>query len=224
MSHVTRKPVFWGLRPACSALSRQQTTKTLIRLCGAASLLFASNTKQVFSWRGSNMTISCPFVSKTKQEISIPNSYTTNAKYVSLYVLRIKLVQKVCMIELQDYLTTLWLASCKTAATKIPALLEGTRGFAASLRKLRGTLPSWNIWPTSSPRYVQIFGISISISSANSKISNNLEERRKLTNMSYYRNDPKFLGNECRPMSDCSSMSSLIRVHTICQSVYITVW
>ena len=82
MSHVTRKPVFGvcdqvRLKLACSAtetcqgleilviasrgiiLSRQRTTKALIRLRGCAGwsapLLFAKQ-KQVFSWRGSNGT------------------------------------------------------------------------------------------------------------------------------------------------------------------------
>ena len=77
MCHVIRKPVFrfcdqvW-LKPACYSieildkasvcikLSKQQTAKTLITLCGcadwSASLLSAYSIKHVFSWRGSNLT------------------------------------------------------------------------------------------------------------------------------------------------------------------------
>ena len=51
------------LASICIILSRQWTTKTLIRLCGctgwSAPLLFAYGIKQVFSWRGSNLFYSC---------------------------------------------------------------------------------------------------------------------------------------------------------------------
>ena len=39
-----------------------------------------------------------------------------------------------------------------------------------------------------------------------------------------YQNEPRLLiglGKQCRPRSDCSSKSSLIRVYTVCSSVYI---
>ena len=62
LSHVMRKPVFWGFRPGRTqtwrsigiTLSRQWTTKALIRLCGCAGwpapLLFAYSLGFLMTW------------------------------------------------------------------------------------------------------------------------------------------------------------------------------
>ena len=74
--------------------------------------------------------------------------------------------------ELNDWLW--WLTnvcdmSWSIAATSTPAILES--GSQMRRREVRGRQPSCIIGPISSPRYCQIIGMSISMSSANSSVS-----------------------------------------------------
>ena len=100
-------------------LSRQRTTKALIRLRGCAGwsapLLFAYGIRLVFSWPGSIIKFSGQFISKKKENFSQDMKFHIHGKQICFYHIPTLQQTKSCKNKcLESQLTTVMILSFQT--------------------------------------------------------------------------------------------------------------